>query len=959
MPIICTNEKKIIFWRLLVIASLLLVYGQLKPQSTPIPSETLSTISTAKFQINENRPFYQVAPYFQILKDKNFSIEALMLPAFDSLFLWKPLDNSSFISAQIYWARLELTRHNTAVSNQEDWVLLFPNDSFDIEYYLVSTTDTTIIERKGQIIGNVQNREWIHKGYALSLPVRLKTNEPLFVYLKIEPTINAKYSDFRAILLPKQQGISTINAWANLLCIGAMLVLCVYNLLFFFLTRDKSYIFYGLYLLSNASYIFYVWMRLDTYLAASIMPDNPGLLDFVALQIFPGVICYTFFLQSFLETKIVLPKWHIALNGIIMSGLGLGLGCLFILASTDLDNRLATLIMAMYILGSSLLGLIMTIPFFKTGDKKAYFFIVGLLLFCSGVFLAAYTFFRHGRSPMFLFYFQLGAILEVICFSLGLGFKQLISEREKQKTKLALATSKMNREKEHTEALRLQELNQLKTRFFTNITHEFRTPLTIILGMAEQKDHPQAIPLIRQNGQRLLHLINQILDLSKLDAGHLKPDYQQIEIASFTQYIGESFQSLADKKYIRLSIYSEINELWLDMDEEKYRQIVSNLLSNAIKFTPESGKIVLHLFQKDEQLYLKITDNGIGIPKSELPFIFDRFYQVENTHSQLGKGTGVGLALVKELVELMNGSIKVESEVGKKTVFTIQLPIHLTASNRLTQFENIKIDNAIIEKEIIESEKNKEDFPKLLIVEDNPDVIIYIQSFLSKQYDIQLANNGEAGIQRAIEVIPDIIISDVMMPKKDGFELVTALKQDERTSHIPIILLTAKATQQDKLVGLKFGADAYLMKPFDKEELLIRLEKLLVLRQQLQEKYVTTSIPKIIPQKEKTLDDIFLEKFHAVLECHYKNEKLNVKQISEFLQMTYLQLNRKLKALTNKTPAKYLQTFRLEKAKTFLIDSANHQNVSEIAYEVGFTDPNYFSRSFRALFGQSPNSIRQ
>ena len=224
---------------------------------------------------------------------------------------------------------------------------------------------------------------------------------------------------------------------------------------------------------------------------------------------------------------------------------------------------------------------------------------------------------------------------------------------------------------EKGEAQQLKSINQLKTRFFTNITHEFRTPLTIILGMAAQREHPQAMRLIQRNGQKLLHLVNQLLDLSKLDSGNLKPNYQQIEIVSFTQYIGESFQSLAERKFIHLTVYSEINELWLDMDEEKYRQIISNLLSIAIKFTPENGKVILHLYKEAQTVCLKITDNGMGIAKKEIPYIFDRFYQVENSASKIGKGTGIGLALVKELVDLMEGNITVVSEVGKKTTFEL------------------------------------------------------------------------------------------------------------------------------------------------------------------------------------------------------------------------------------------------------------------------------------------------
>ncbi|MEM8525594.1 MAG: ATP-binding protein [Bacteroidota bacterium] len=519
----------------------------------------------------------------------------------------------------------------------------------------------------------------------------------------------------------------------------------------------------------------------------------------------------------------------------------------------------------------------------------------------------------------------------------------------------------LKRQLERQEAQQLQEVNTLKSRFYTNITHEFRTPLTVILGMNQEKHNPKAKELIDRNSKKLLQLINQILDLSKLDAGSLKADYQQIEIVSYTQYIGESFQSLADKKYIRLMIYSEIKELWMDMDEEKYRQIISNLFSNAIKFTKESGKIVLHLAQKEQILQIKIKDNGIGIAASELPHIFDRFYQVDNTSSRQGEGTGIGLSLVKELVELMEGKIEVESDWTEGTTFNLQFPIRRTASKQLNNFKEIVIDQNIVKGNQNRQESFLEDAPKLLLIEDNADVVLYIQSILQNTYELSIARNGEEGIQRAIELVPDIIISDVMMPKKNGFEVVETLKQDERTSHIPIILLTAKATQEDKVEGLKYGADAYLMKPFDKEELFIRLKNLIEIRQQLQVKYAKIKESDTLEVSDSSaalsLEDRFLQKLQEVLKNNYQNAGFGVENYAQSLQMSHTQFYRKLKALTNKTPSQYIRSYRLQQAKNLLKNA--DWNVSEVAYEVGFNDPNYFTRAFRKEFDLSPNAYRK
>ena len=542
---------------------------------------------------------------------------------------------------------------------------------------------------------------------------------------------------------------------------------------------------------------------------------------------------------------------------------------------------------------------------------------------------------------------------------------------------------------EEAKAKRLQELDEFKTRLNTNITHEFRTPLTVILGITDQlgelknnskipsKEKGQLVKgfdLIERNGNKLLRLINQLLDLSKLDAKNLKPNYEPREVVSLIQYLGESFESLATQKGVRLSVYSEVDELNMLVDEMKLQQIIFNLLSNAIKFTPENGKVILHLAQIENELQLKIKDTGEGIAEATLPHIFDRFYQVDNPMSRKGEGTGIGLALVKELVELMDGTITVKSELGKGTAFKVLLPIQEVGDfiPTLTKLSAVDLSKKRTDKiglnEAIDLEEAygsvskvvEDSQPYLLLVEDNPDVVFYIQSLLEPFYNIIIANDGQAGIDQALEHIPDLIISDVMMPKKDGFELVATLKQDERTSHIPIILLTAKATKQDKLEGLKFGADAYLMKPFDKEELFVRLENLLEVRRGLQVKYSSGANLEIVqpPPLPQSLEDVFLGKVNSILEKNYTDSSFKIQDLAQALDLNYHQFNRKLKALTNQTPTHFIRSFRLQKGK-ILLQAENDLNVSEVAYGVGFESANYFSRAFSEEFGKSPNEVKK
>ncbi len=520
------------------------------------------------------------------------------------------------------------------------------------------------------------------------------------------------------------------------------------------------------------------------------------------------------------------------------------------------------------------------------------------------------------------------------------------------------------------EANRLKELDTLKSRLYTNITHEFRTPLTVIMGMIENiSGHENERKLIRRNSKNLLRLINQMLDLSKLDSGAMKMDMVQGDIINYLQYLTESFHSMAHEKKVRLTFYSEIPELVMDFDEEKIQHIVYNLLSNALKFIPSTrdGKVVLHANKTDRKgqswLQLKVQDTGIGIPEDQLAHIFDRFYQADNSSTRKGEGTGIGLALTKELVELMGGSISVESTLGEGTNFTLLLPIRLEANTPLPQTgfpssrtRSPELPAPFMAKAPDEQETLAGNKPVLLIIEDNTDVVTYIVGLLEKEYDITTAPNGQVGIEKAFEIIPDIIISDVMMPEKDGYEVCETLKTDERTSHIPIILLTAKAEASDRITGLRKGADAYLMKPFNKNELFVRLEKLLELRRALQKHYSEWGNVQPTAQPE-TLESAFLKKLRLAVEEYLDDPNFDVPQLCRAAHLSNMQVNRKLKALTGKTPSRFIRSVRLYKAREML--QTTNLTVSEIAYATGFSDPNYFSRSYSEEFGESPSKARE
>ncbi|MEM1323685.1 MAG: ATP-binding protein [Bacteroidota bacterium] len=540
------------------------------------------------------------------------------------------------------------------------------------------------------------------------------------------------------------------------------------------------------------------------------------------------------------------------------------------------------------------------------------------------------------------------------------------------------ATQKIREDKELIEqqAEQLKELDKAKSRFFTNISHEFQTPLTIILGMANQIGREpelwtqKGLQMIKRNSGNLLRLINQILDLRKLESMAMDIQYIQGDIIQYLQYITESFESYTKSKGLTLHFLTTVPRLQMDYDPDKLMKIIANLLSNAIKYTPAGEDIYFHLDQKEVQgspfLQIRVEDTGSGIPKEQLPNIFDRFFKAESEDTPGKPGTGIGLALTKELVELLKGSIEVNSALGKGTTFIVSLPI--TKESSIEQGEvyvepmpKEEVPIAMPELEPVVVPTAQEDLPRILVVEDNKDVQEYIISCLQNNYQLDLADNGEEGVEKAIESIPDIIISDVMMPKKNGYELTAELKEDERSSHIPIVLLTSRVDTESRISGLEKGADIYLGKPFEPRELELHLRNLLETRKRLQQRYA------LVPPPVDPADPLattaaaaanpFLEKIQELVEANISETDFGISQLCRGLAMSRSQIFRKVKALTGHSPSVFVRNIRLRKGKALL--RTTDLTVSEVAYEVGFSSPNYFSRTFSAAYGFPPADLRQ
>jgi signal transduction histidine kinase/DNA-binding response OmpR family regulator/ligand-binding sensor domain-containing protein len=543
----------------------------------------------------------------------------------------------------------------------------------------------------------------------------------------------------------------------------------------------------------------------------------------------------------------------------------------------------------------------------------------------------------------------------------------------------------LNRKIAHFEALRLQKLNEFKSRFYTNITHEFRTPLTVINGMAKQiREKPELYlqlgsRLIEENGNNLLKLVNQLLRISRLENDAIQLNYMSGDIVAHIRVVVESFTAFAESKNLNLSFSTTISSLLIEFDPEHLYQIISNIISNALKFTPSGGKIEVGLtIKEDGCLEISIKDTGLGISETDLPHIFDRFYQAANTTQETEEGSGIGLAYVAEIVQFMGGYMEVQSEVDKGAHFFVFIPIQDNKLGKIDikAFSSFQRNNHELEhfetQEAREHNVNNEGQPMVLLIEDNAHLIIYIKSLLDADFKIITASNGKKGIEQAVTEIPDLIISDVMMPEKDGFEVCEFLKSDNRTSHIPIVLLTAKTDVKSRIEGLNRGADAYLSKPFVSEELFATINNIFSTRKVLQERiFQLVFNSKTPPSSEKTnipdlesetttvleTENDFVQKLKKYIIENMDQTSLSMEELSQYMLMSYQNLYKKLTSTTGMSPVQFVRLVRIKEAEKLLLTTDSP--VREIALRVGFSDPRYFSRLFTEELGKTPSAVRK
>ena len=568
-------------------------------------------------------------------------------------------------------------------------------------------------------------------------------------------------------------------------------------------------------------------------------------------------------------------------------------------------------------------------------------------------------------------------VLFVILLLLALLFKSY-KHKNKVNRELEIRNAAINRQKEELAEQRdqllmlsknLEEATQAKLVFFTNISHEFKTPLTLILGPLDRlqekenlsEEGKQLILLMRKNVHLLLKLIDQIIDFRKTETGKMQMTFTFGDLKLFISDICQSFRFLAQKKHIHFNFFSDGDDFVLWFDSDKMEKICYNLISNAFKFTPENGKIEVKLskYALNDEFFAKIivSDSGIGMPNSQLDKIFNRFFKIGNNT----QNSGIGLHLTKMLVELHNGIIEVQSVEGKGSTFTVTIPFKQKDIAMSEQYPDINFERNYQEKinymdvsDEINDEYNAEK-PLILLVDDNADVRNFIKTLLQNEYTLIEAKDGQSGLLKAMKYVPDLIVSDVMMDKMNGFELCKAVKENISTSHIPVILLTAYAMDEQRSLGFESGADAYIPKPFNENLLKIRIRKTIENRKKLKE-YFQNHLA--FGDKKELLNEVdnnFLERFRRIIEENLMDTELNIDDIGKSMGLSRVQLYRKVKSLTNYSPNEFIRIIRLKTAEQMMI--TGEKSISEIAYDTGFTSPSYFTKCFKEYFNENPTDF--
>lgn len=829
--------------------------------------------------------------------------------------------------------------------------------------------------------------------------------------------VPARFSNLRLTLPPGQTCTIYLHSWGDIfkfsfneqtqftkttregdivafLYFGLLLGLVAYNLLLYFSVRDPGYLYYVLFTTSFGT------IQLDMMgYRAQYLPwlDTLVPFGFQDLVLSATLVFSILTAQAFLETKRQAPRY---LDRLLLLTIPVAM-LPTLLAVYQYLFGLPNVLRPLYTFAPLIVGAVLLFAGMRQllhGYRPARYYIAGWGL----LIVAVVIFYMRslGLIPVSFLTEQgvrIASAIEVILLSLGLADRINRARQERQQAQqqaLAALSEKEEVQRSANDALRqradelqqayadlrtslettdrLQEVDELKTRFFTGISHELRTPLTLILGPLEQvMRHPEAAPLatehqlMHRHGQRLLMLINQLLDIARLEAGQMQLQACETDLSVFTNTIVESFQPSAAAKNVQLTARLTPG-ISAYVDRDQLEKVLTNLLGNALKFTDSGGAIEVTMSPEDDEAVLAVTDTGCGIAPGHLARVFDRFYQADGSTRRRHDGSGIGLALVKELVALHHGTVTAVSEVDRGSSFTLRLPLgkaHL-AAEEIVPAPAVGLEKLVLQSVSPEIERAipavasapetaDDQRPLVLVVDDHDDMRAYVATCLGTDYRVLQASDGHAALAQAQATLPDLILTDLMMPVMDGLELCRRFKTDERTSHIPVVMLTARASDESRLEGLELGADDYLIKPFRPAELRARVTNLIRQRQQLREQFgrEVTLQPRDI--SITSADETFLTRALDIVETHLADADFDVETFASAMAMSRVQLFRKLKALTDQAPTDFVRVLRLRRAAQLL--AAQSGTVADIAYGVGFNSLSYFGKCFREQYGHAPS----
>ncbi|MEM6629676.1 MAG: ATP-binding protein [Bacteroidota bacterium] len=882
---------------------------------------------------------------------------------------------------EIYWGRITLQTSKAL----EGWTLNFEDRLEGLPAWTKSNGQVDVygFSRGNQIFHkktgveypskerDVQDTWFLNKVSIADVPI----DQPIDLVIKIKGNALGYPPYFHATLRsPKQPYYQKAFAFGesfNVFMLGVTFIIFLYHFLQFLYLRERLFLWFSLWVL---------FCCLTMAMSVGLIIGAVHQYRYPMWNIIANGVMYSFwfFGRSFINSKAKFPKLD---RFILMLSIAMIVEILLTALYVSVFNPQTYLTgvgihYKMIILYSSL-SIVVSIILMLKKDWFARYFGFGAIIVSLAFVVGGLWSERIIRLPIDsvpVDPYAWGMFLQIVIYSFGIAYRQRTLLLKSQEEKLEA-------QKNYAEMERIKDLDEIKTQFYTNLSHEFRTPLSLIAGPLElarkSQDRPGApiqispktFNIIERNTQRLQHLIDQLLELSQLESGKVHLKLSQGNLIQFLKSIAFSFESMSESKGLSFntSFPEELPMAYYDKD--KLEKIIGNLLSNAFKYTSDGGAVTLSVDFSESHYVIEISDTGKGMTKEEVKRIFERFYRVEGTEA---KGSGIGLAIAKEMVDLHNGQISVNSRMGEGTNFKVRIPYTLEClpEHRLLVSPKNTSAPSISEKDpdlpsgfVLNGETpsppaqhaTNNNLPLVLLVEDNPDLREHIGQILNKRYRVLSAEDGVKGERLAIEHIPDIIISDVMMPKKDGYQLCNDLKSNTKTSHIPILMLTAKAGQDNKMEGLTLGADAYVIKPFNSEELLIRINNLINNRVKLWEYFNAMEFVVVEDLDVQSVDDQFLQQVMHIIRSNVDNEFLSVEDVAQEVGFSRSQLHRKLKALCNKSANQLIIEFRLNEAKRMLENKVG--TVSEVAYSVGYSNMSYFTKSFKQKFGMLPSKV--